>query len=89
MKKDNHYLFMKAKVAFGETAQITQCVEELCELATALARYLNGKGKTHQVIEELADAEIMLEQMRFYFDPQLIDGEKKFKLDRLQERLMK
>lgn len=77
-------IYQKAIETFGSDHQIKVAIEELCEAAAALARYENGKCEIDEVHEELADAEIMLEQMRLCFDQRKIDAWKELKLTRLQ-----
>lgn len=80
-------LYEKAKAKWGSGSQIIQAIEELTECAAALARWTNGKAKLCDVYTELADAEIMLEQMRFNFGPEGIESEKEAKLNRLKGRI--
>ena len=80
-------VYEKAKLAWREDKQIVAAIEELNECSAALARFINGKCSTRDVEEELADAEIMLEQMRLYFPSYSIDRIKKEKLARLERRL--
>lgn len=51
---------------YGETAQVDVCVEECSELIKALLKYRRAPGEATRIpiIEELADVQIMLEQMR-------------------------
>lgn len=51
---------------YGATAQRRQLVEECAELIQAVAKYERTGSETayYNFIEELADVEIMLEQMR-------------------------
>ena len=49
---------------FGIEAQAVVAIEELSECAKELCKVLRGKGNPQNLAEELADATIMLEQMR-------------------------
>lgn len=81
-------IYERAMKQWGERSQVTAAIEELCEAASALTRHLNRKTTTpYDVATELADAEIMLEQMRLYFPESLIEAEKRRKISRLAERL--
>ena len=53
----------RALEVFGEEKQMKKCVEELNELAVALLHYEDGKDSEEHVAEEIADVEIMLQQM--------------------------
>jgi len=58
---------------YGSRAQIIKAVEELSELQTVLCRYLNlDSGEVrpeiaNQIIDEIADVEIMTEQLKMIF----------------------
>jgi hypothetical protein len=81
-------VYQEAKRQWGERSQIVAALEELAECSVVLAKYLNGKHQDLDTIyTELADAEIMLEQMRIYFSGAKIDEFKDFKLRRLSKRL--
>lgn len=68
-------LYVDARNLFGDVHQMRKCAEECCELATAIMRYTNScDGHTEQqcldnVLEELADVDIMLAQMWAIFGP--------------------
>ncbi|MBE9509346.1 MAG: hypothetical protein IMY71_00585 [Bacteroidetes bacterium] len=62
-------------------------VEECSELIQALQKFNHRHGNPDNVVEELADVEIMCEQMRLIFNPVRIDEVKKLKLERLKKRL--
>ena len=80
---------------YGANAQIDVAVEEMAELTQALVkakRYATDKDFDRfrdNVIEEIADVEIMLDQLRIIFDidEALIEDVKEFKTDRLAKRL--
>jgi len=54
---------------WGVKNQILKTIEELGELSSALSRYLLYKDETYEyeVIDELADCQIMLDQIRTIF----------------------
>lgn len=61
----------KALDTYGSQAQITMVFEEMSELQKELCKFLRGKddGKTiANIAEEIADVEIMLDQMKLLFD---------------------
>jgi len=49
---------------FGFKKQMIKCVEELSELQKELCKMSLGQGKRENIAEEIADVEIMLEQMK-------------------------
>ena len=48
----------------GMKNQIIKCIEELSELQKELCKYFSREGNIGNVIEEVADVEIMLEQIK-------------------------
>lgn len=61
----NEYdIYRQAVERFGPTHQINKAVEELGELTQALMRYQNDEPVIGNVAEEIADVEIMIEQLK-------------------------
>jgi hypothetical protein len=48
---------------FGDEAQIRKSIEELAELTVQLAKHLNGADNTNEIVDEMADVQIMLWQL--------------------------
>lgn len=77
---------------FGAENQILKCIEELNELGQALCKITsreNSKIKaTRNVIEEIADVEIMLEQIKLILDidEKEVKRMKSFKLHRTAKK---
>lgn len=71
--------------------QITMVFEEFGELMILLARHKRGRWNSNwEIAGEIADCEIMLEQMREYFNIwNETDERKEKKLERLKGRLEK
>ncbi len=71
---------------YGKDAQAVQCVEELCELSAAILQYRKRKGRKElgKVIEEIADVENMLPQIKYLYEigSEFIDEVKQEKIDR-------
>lgn len=62
--------------------------EEMAELQKELCKHARGKENRAQIAEEIADVQIMLEQMELLHDCEgLVAGFKAQKLDRLEKRL--
>ncbi len=81
---EHEKIYSKARDKYGKEKQSIVAIEELNECGAALCRFLNSKCDLRELQEELADAEIMLEQMRLYYNEDGgIDTWKKFKLSRL------
>lgn len=78
---------------YGKDAQAVQCVEELNELAAAILKYQKNRfsAEFDNVIEEMADAEIMLEQMKYLYGigNEILDEVKRQKIDRQLLRIQR
>jgi hypothetical protein len=80
---------------WGKFAQINMCIEEMSELMKALMKYCRYKEEitdvqnmlTYDVLEEIADVQITLDQMRIIFGSTIAIEEQK--IGRLRERLKK
>ena len=79
LKEEN--LYQKAVSLWGFESQIQMIIEEMAELTTALCHVLRNRESIEAVMEELADVEIMLNQMKIIFPS--IEAIKKEKLERL------
>ncbi len=76
---------------WGIDAQITMMIEEAAELIKALCKYKRDKDKSilDYVIEEIADVELMIQQMRCLFGAKEVDEYMMVKLEHLERRLRK
>lgn len=75
---------------FGAKSQIIVAIEELSELQKELCKYLRDKTNIRNISEEMADVEIMLEQLKLIFENETpVSIEKKYKLARTYERYLK
>ena len=68
---ENHYdheareeVYRTAWDTYGESTQLTVALEEMSEVQKEVCKYLRGKGNMDHLAEELADATIMIEQVR-------------------------
>lgn len=82
----------KAIDTYGSTMQEDICIEEMSELTKALLKLRRGYENPNKyielrcnIIEEIADVQIMLDQMRVIFGDTV--QQENFKLNRLKERL--
>ena len=83
-------VFKKALSRFGATAQIVMVFEEMSELQKELCKLLRGKDTRRNIAEEIADVEIMLDQMKLHFSLEdHVTNNRKEKVSRLSERLEK
>ena len=74
---------------YGEK-QVVVAIEELSELQKELCKALREKTNKENIIEEMADAIIMLNQMQMYFkiSDEELHQEISYKLNRTKERLL-
>lgn len=81
-------VYTKALVAYGDRMQMTVAVEELAECQKEICKILRGGENFPHLAEEIADATIMLEQLRIMFNinEQVCDYMDQ-KIRRLEERL--
>lgn len=84
----NTELYQLALDTYGAEAQTRMVMEEMAELQKELCKNSRGADNLASIAEEIVDVEIMLEQMMVLYDCEsLVAGYKKYKLDRLEERL--
>ena len=84
----------KALDQWGLEAQIGQAVEECAELIVALQKYVNRTpqaGNTERILDEIADVEMMLAQLRLALniDDETLRKKMEYKFDRLDKYLIK
>lgn len=61
-------VYSDALDVFGGDTQLIVAVEELSECQKEICKVLRGNGDLEHLAEEVADATIMLEQVRIMFD---------------------
>ena len=83
----NDETFTEPLEHYGKFTQIVKCMEECGELIRALGKHLCNEGSYENVVEELADVDIMLSQMRYIFGHTEIDRVRTQKLARLKMRM--
>ena len=73
---------------YGITEQVSQLKEECRELIEAADGYINGTDTELHLLEEIADVEVMLDQMKLHFNAQdKVDEIKRFKVKRQLGRM--
>lgn len=72
---------------FGVEAQTEKALEEMGELITELSRRHSSRGDKEKIAEEVADALVMLEQLRIIYGGELVDGYVARKLERLEKKM--
>lgn len=80
----------RAVEAYGKEHQLIICMEEMAELTKELTKNLRGRRNIQDISEEVADVEIMLEQVKVIFDlKEEVSEAKEAKLLRLQKRIIR
>ena len=83
-------IYEQAVKHYGRLNQLIKAMEELGELIQALARWTTGHADFANVCEEIADVEIMLDQVKIILGDryeELLTLKKAEKLGKLAERL--
>ena len=90
MQTVNEAYYKKLIEKFEAKDQIIVAIEELSELQKELCKYLRDKTNIRNISEEIADVEIMLEQLKLIFENETpVSIEKEYKLARTYERYLK
>ena len=73
---------------FGKELQVTMAIEEMSELAKELCKRCRGRDNVEAIAEEIADVQIMLQQLVILFDcKETVDKYRQYKLERLAGRI--
>ena len=87
---DNRILYRRAIYNFGPEAQTLMVFEEMSELQKELCKHARGKDNLEAIAEEIADVQIMLEQMiELHGCEDAVLFYKRHKLERLAKRIEK
>lgn len=87
---DTKKLYRLAISTFGPDAQTLMMFEEMSELQKELCKHARGKDNREAIAEEIADVQIMLEQMiELHGCKDAVLCYKRHKLERLAERIEK
>ena len=84
---DNGRVLREAIEHWGIPSQIMMLFEEMGELQTALTHYLRDRIEAPSVEDEIADVQVMLNQMKIIFDEENIDLIYEEKLKRLHNMI--
>lgn len=83
-KEERNKLYRNAITTYGQRSQMIVAMQECSELIQAITKYFIGRETN---LEEIADVEIMLEQLRIMCNETLVEAIKEKKLKRLEQRL--
>lgn len=90
--EERRALLDRAITTYGAPAQMDMAVEEMAELTKALCKVkrascaAEAKAALENAVEEMADVQIMLDQLRIIFGRSTSEAEE-YKLERLKKRL--
>ena len=85
---DKYKLYAQAWRKYGKDKQIVVAMEECAELTKELSKHLRGKENLINISEEIADVEIMLDQLKFHLGiSEMVTTFTETKLIRLQDRV--
>ena len=86
---DRQEVYRRAMLTFGVRAQLVVALEELSEAQKEICKFLRGKGDLDHLTEEIADAQIMLEQVQMLcgIDERAVQEQMDSKIARLRGRI--
>lgn len=86
---DRQEVYRQARDVFGAQAQLVVALEELSEAQKEICKFLRGKGDPDHLTEEIADAQIMLEQVQMLcgIDERAVQEQMDSKIRRLRGRI--
>lgn len=85
---DAKVVFQTALKTWGADAQTVMVFEEMSELQKELCKNARGKNNVEEIAEEIADVQIMLEQMIILHDcEEAVKEYRRSKIERLKIRL--
>lgn len=94
MRENERAIMQRAINTYGTQAQCDVAIEEMAELTKALMKirrvaddYEKVPAALDNVIEEIADVEIMIDQLKIMYGEPRVDAVRKQKLVRLESRL--
>lgn len=90
-----HAIMQRAIDTYGERAQCDVAIEEMAELTKALLKTRRAPDNDHaaqqraisNVVEEIADVEIMISQLKIIYGAHYVDAVREWKLVRLENRM--
>lgn len=87
-KMNEAEIFAHAIDKWGAQAQVMMVYEEMAELQKELCKNWRGKDNIEQIADEVADVEIMLDQLKMIYEiKEKVREHRAFKIARLRQRL--
>lgn len=88
MTIEERRIFLKAIIHYGIENQKNQAVEEMSELIKEICKANRGMINTDNVAEEIADVEIMIDQLKIMYSlGDSVDKFRKYKIKRLEYKI--
>ena len=85
--KEREELYHSYIATHGGRNQAMKAVEECAELTAALMHFFADRARREDLITEIADVQIMCEQLALMFGQADVERERQRKLERMNERL--
>jgi len=84
---ERNEFYQQMKEEYGMNSMLYIAIEEMAELQKELTKILRGKGNCDNFIEEVADVEIMLEQLKHAtgIPQEIVEEHKEYKIRRAQK----
>ena len=92
-KSERLKIYQKACEKWGRVAQLEMAQEEATELALAIRREIrnNDEKSFLELVDEIADVEIMIEQIKMIYEltplEYAVEERKEYKVNRLKQRI--
>lgn len=94
MAPDDERIMQQAIETYGVQAQCDVAVEEMAELTKAIVKirrvaddYEKTQAALENLLEEIADVDIMVDQLKIMWGPKQVEEYRRQKLERLDRRL--
>ena len=94
MVPDDERIMQQAIETYGVQAQCDVAIEEMAELTKAIVKirrvaddYEKTQAALENLLEEIADVDIMIDQMKIMWGPKQVEEYRRKKLERLDRRL--
>lgn len=87
MTEEEYEVYSQALNKWGAESQTMKLFEEMAELQNAICKYSRKRNNNYDVATEIADVQIMAEQMSILFGKEIVESEKERKFERLKNRL--
>lgn len=87
-KPAQEFILAAAVAHFGRAPQMLMVLEEMSELQKEICKNFRGKENEEEIAEEIADVEIMLDQLKMIFKVEnKVTAFRTAKIKRLRERI--